>query len=95
MYAPPLIGGHAGSDCLADIIATGLYENTEIGMIIDIGTNGEVVVGNRDKILTASCAAGGAYEGYQIRCGVGAIEGAITKLKIDNGQVHYSTLGDK
>jgi uncharacterized 2Fe-2S/4Fe-4S cluster protein (DUF4445 family) len=95
VYAPPLIGGHAGSDCLADIIATGLYENTEIGMIIDIGTNGEVVVGNRDKILTASCAAGGAYEGYQIRCGVGAIEGAITKLKIDNGQVHYSTLGDK
>ncbi len=95
VYAPPLIGGHAGSDCLADIIATGLYENTEIGMIIDIGTNGEVVVGNRDKMLTASCAAGGAYEGYQIRCGVGAIEGAITQLKIDNGQVHYSTLGNK
>lgn len=95
MYAPALIGGHAGSDCLADIIATRLYESKEIGMIIDIGTNGEVVVGNRDKMLTASCAAGGAYEGYQIKCGVGAIEGAITQLKIENGQVHYSTLGDK
>jgi uncharacterized 2Fe-2S/4Fe-4S cluster protein (DUF4445 family) len=95
VYGPPLIGGHAGSDCLADIIATKLHESTEIGMIIDIGTNGEVVVGNKDKMLTASCAAGGAYEGYQIRCGVGAIEGAITQLKIENGQVSYKTLGNK
>jgi uncharacterized 2Fe-2S/4Fe-4S cluster protein (DUF4445 family) len=58
-------------------------------MIIDIGTNGEVVIGNKDKMMTASCAAGGAYEGYQISCGVGAIEGAITKLKIDNGIATY------
>jgi uncharacterized 2Fe-2S/4Fe-4S cluster protein (DUF4445 family) len=95
VYGPALIGGHAGSDCLADIIATRLYKSEEIGMIIDIGTNGEVVVGNRKKLLTASCAAGGAYEGYQIRCGVGAIEGAITQLKIESGQVHFKTLGDK
>jgi uncharacterized 2Fe-2S/4Fe-4S cluster protein (DUF4445 family) len=94
-YGPPLIGGHAGSDCLADIIATGLYEAEEIGMIIDIGTNGEVVIGNRDKMLTASCAAGGAYEGYQIRCGVGAIEGAITRFKIEDGHARYQTLGGK
>jgi uncharacterized 2Fe-2S/4Fe-4S cluster protein (DUF4445 family) len=95
VYGPPLIGGHAGSDCLADIIATGLYEAEEVGMIIDIGTNGEVVIGNRDKMLTASCAAGGAYEGYQIRCGVGAIEGAITRFKIEDGQARYQTLGGK
>ena len=93
VYGPPLIGGHAGSDCLADIIATGLYEAEGVGMIIDIGTNGEVVIGNRDKLLTASCAAGGAYEGYQIRCGVGAIEGAITRFKIEDGQVAYEILG--
>ena len=95
VYGPPLIGGHAGSDCLADIIATGLYERRETGMIIDIGTNGEVVIGNRDKLLTASCAAGGAYEGYQIRCGVGAIEGAITSFRIENGHTRYETLGGK
>jgi len=94
-YAPPLIGGHAGADCMADIIATGIYLGKEICMIIDIGTNGEVVVGNRDKILTASCAAGGAYEGYQIKCGVGAIQGAITRIKIKNGKVMYKTLGEK
>ena len=95
VYGPPLIGGHAGADCIADIIATKLYKNKKIAMIIDIGTNGEVVIGNKDKILTASCAAGGAYEGYQISCGVGAIEGAITKVKIENGKMKYETLGDK
>ena len=95
VYGPPLIGGHAGADCLADIIATRLYEAEDIEMIIDIGTNGEVAIGNKDKIITASCAAGGAYEGYQIRCGVGAIEGAITKVKIDDGCVTYETLGNK
>jgi uncharacterized 2Fe-2S/4Fe-4S cluster protein (DUF4445 family) len=95
VYGPPLIGGHAGSDCLADIIATQLYESDRVGMIIDIGTNGEVVIGNREKLLTASCAAGGAYEGYQIRCGVGAIEGAITRFKIEGGRAAYETLGGK
>jgi len=94
-YGPPLIGGHAGADCVADIIATRLYEKQEITMIIDIGTNGEVVIGNREKIMTASCAAGGAYEGYQIRCGVGAIQGAITQVRIENGKPQFKTLGDK
>jgi len=94
-YGPFLIGGHAGADCLADIISTKLYERDEITMIVDIGTNGEVVIGNKDRIITASCAAGGAYEGYQIRCGVGAIEGAITSLKIENGKVQCTTLGNK
>jgi len=94
-YGAPLIGGHAGADCLADIIATRIYQNIEICMVIDIGTNGEVVIGNKDRIMTASCAAGGAYEGYQIRCGVGAIEGAITELAINDGKVTFKTLGDK
>jgi len=95
VYGPSLIGGHAGADCLADIISTNVYQQPEISMVIDIGTNGEVVVGNKDRIMTASCAAGGAYEGYQISCGVGAIEGAITKVRIDDGSVMYETLGNK
>ena len=95
VYGPPLIGGHAGADCLADIIATRIYENQEVSMMIDIGTNGEVVIGNREGMITASCAAGGAYEGYQIKCGVGAIQGAITQVRIENGRAVYKTLGDK
>ena len=94
-YGPPLIGGHAGADCIADIIATRVYESDEVAMIIDIGTNGEVVIGNRKEMITASCAAGGAYEGYQIRCGVGAIQGAITQVRIDQGKATFKTLGDK
>ena len=94
-YGAPLIGGHAGADCLANIIATRLYESDRTEMIIDIGTNGEVVIGNAERMMTASCAAGGAYEGYQIRCGVGAIQGAITRLAIRDGQIEYTTIGDK
>jgi len=95
VYGPPLIGGHAGADCLADIIASSIYKKDDISMIIDIGTNGEVVIGNNKKMLTASCAAGGAYEGYQISCGVGAVQGAITKVEIADGKVKYQTLDDR
>jgi len=94
-YGAPLIGGHAGADCLADIVAARIYKNPEVSMIVDIGTNGEVVIGNNKLILTASCAAGGAYEGYQISCGVGAIAGAITEVKIDDSKIKYKTLDNK
>ncbi len=62
-------------------------------MLFDIGTNGEVVIGNREHIMTASCAAGGAYEGAQVGSGVGAIEGAISNISITDGVVEYSTIG--
>jgi len=94
-YFPPLIGGHAGADCLADIIAAGVHEREDTCLVIDIGTNGEVVVGNRDRIMTASCAAGGAYEGTTIRCGIGAIDGAISRVKLNDGKVEYETIGGK
>jgi uncharacterized 2Fe-2S/4Fe-4S cluster protein (DUF4445 family) len=95
VYGAPLIGGHAGADALADIIATGLYQARKPSMVIDIGTNGEVVIGNKERILTASCAAGGAYEGATISSGVGAVEGAIKNVKIINGRVQSETIGNK
>lgn len=66
-----------------------------MNMLIDIGTNGEVALGNRDKIMTCSCAAGGAYEGATVRCGSGAIEGAIKNITIADGHVHFETIGGK
>jgi len=57
--------------------------------------NGEVIIGNKDRILTASCAAGGAYEGATISSGVGAVEGAIKNVRIINGRVEYETIGNK
>jgi len=93
VYGPSLIGGHAGADCLADIMAADLHHQEHVCMLIDIGTNGEVVIGNREHIMTASCAAGGAYEGAQVGSGVGAIEGAISNISITDGVVEYSTIG--
>ena len=95
VYGAPLIGGHAGADALADIIATELYKAERPSMIIDIGTNGEVVIGNKERILTASCAAGSAYEGATIGSGVGAVEGAIKNIRIIDGRVQYETIGNK
>ena len=94
-YSPPLIGGHAGTDAVADILTCGMYKNSKVTMLIDIGTNGEVAVGNRERIMTASCAAGGAYEGATTECGVGAIDGAIKNIRIGNGSVQYETIGGK
>ncbi len=95
VYGAALIGGHAGADCLADVMSCGQYEAERPCLVIDIGTNGEVAIGNRDRIMTASCAAGGAYEGATVGCGVGAIEGAIKSLWFENGDVRYATIGDK
>ncbi|MCK4590579.1 MAG: DUF4445 domain-containing protein, partial [Candidatus Latescibacteria bacterium] len=95
VYAAPLIGGHAGADAIADIISTEMYKGEKPSMTVDIGTNGEVIIGNRDRMLTISCAAGGAYEGATIKSGVGAIEGAITNVNITDGKVEYQTIGNK
>lgn len=95
VYGPPLIGGHAGADALADILASGMHGDNGVVMVIDIGTNGEVIVGNRDRIMTASCASGGAFEGASVKCGVGAIEGAIKTVRITEGRVDYETIGGK
>jgi len=94
-YGGPLIGGHAGADAVADIVACGMHEDDAINMLIDIGTNGEVAVGNRRRIMTASCAAGGAYEGATVTCGTGAIAGAIKNVWIHDGHVEFETIGNK
>jgi len=95
VYGPALIGGHAGADCLADIIAARMHRAEKPCLIIDIGTNGEVAVGNRERIMTASCAAGGAYEGATVGSGVGAIAGAISNVAIDDGKVTWETIGNE
>lgn len=95
VYGPALIGGHAGADCLADIIAARMHRAVRPCLLIDIGTNGEVAIGNAERILTASCAAGGAYEGATVTSGVGAIAGAISNVAISDGQVHYETIGNE
>ncbi|MGC9365047.1 MAG: ASKHA domain-containing protein [Fidelibacterota bacterium] len=82
----PCLGGFVGSDILAGIIATGLARETDLTALIDLGTNGEVVIGNRRKILCASTAAGPAFEGAKISRGMRAITGAIAKVTLNDGR---------
>jgi len=95
VYGAPLIGGHVGADILADILACEMYKKEELALMIDIGTNGELVLGNKNRLVATSCAAGGAFEGNTVSCGTGAIEGAIKEVHLDNGKVVYSTIGNK
>ena len=91
---PPLIGGFVGSDALA-CLAYFDFDQPEGPMAaIDLGTNGEVMVTNGSQILTASTAAGPAFEGVNISCGSRAVDGAITEIIWENGELILSTIAD-
>lgn len=88
------IAGFVGSDILAGIAATGLHRNQEITALIDLGTNGEIVVGNRDRIVCASTAAGPAFEGSNISMGMRAVTGAISSLSLVNDHFEAVVVGN-
>ena len=90
----PCLGGFVGSDILAGILAVGMHRSSETVALIDLGTNGEVVVGDRDRILCASTAAGPAFEGAQIKMGMRATTGAICKVSATNGQLKSEVIGN-
>jgi uncharacterized 2Fe-2S/4Fe-4S cluster protein (DUF4445 family) len=92
-YLPPLIAGFMGSDTVGVVLSTGLHKSKSIKLAIDIGTNGEIVLGNRDRVVAASCAAGPAFEGGQIQYGMPGTSGAIDAVAIKNGgQVRIRTI---
>ncbi len=91
---PPLIGGFVGSDALACLAYFG-FDDAEAPMVaIDLGTNGEVMVTDGDRILTASTAAGPAFEGVNISCGSRAVDGAITKVSLNDDHFELTTIAD-
>ena len=92
----PLIAGFVGSDCVANIFATGILEEEDLSLLLDIGTNTEVVIGNKDRLLACSCASGPAFEGAHIKHGMKASGGAIEHVKIDpnNLDVFLRTIDD-
>jgi len=89
----PCLGGFVGSDILAGIAATELQESRELVALIDLGTNGEIVVGNRDRLLCSSTAAGPAFEGARISMGMRAARGAICDVRVDRGTVVCRVIG--
>ena len=83
IYTLPVFSGYVGADTMGVILATEIYKSEELCMALDIGTNTEVILGNKDRILTCSCASGPAFEGAHIEFGMRASSGAIEKVKID------------
>lgn len=92
---PPLIGGFVGSDALACLAYFGFQKPDSPMAAVDLGTNGEVMVTDGQRILTASTAAGPAFEGVQISCGSRAVDGAIVGIKIVDNQLLFDTIGNE
>lgn len=95
VWGAPLIGGHVGADIGADIVAAGLdAESDEIRMLVDVGTNTEVVLAGRGRILAASCPAGPAFEGGDVTFGMQATDGAIERVSLSpDGRFAVETIG--
>jgi uncharacterized 2Fe-2S/4Fe-4S cluster protein (DUF4445 family) len=89
----PCLGGFVGSDILAGILATGIGESDELAALIDLGTNGEIVVGNAARLLCASTAAGPAFEAGRIRMGMRAASGAIAHVAVRDGLLECRVIG--
>ncbi len=82
-YVLPCIAGHVGADTAGVILSEGPHLRDEVNLIVDVGTNAEIVLGNRDRLLAASSPTGPAFEGAQISCGQRAAPGAIERVRID------------
>jgi uncharacterized 2Fe-2S/4Fe-4S cluster protein (DUF4445 family) len=91
----PAVGSYVGGDITAGLLFTPLYRDAEkISMFIDAGTNGELVVGNREWLMTCACSAGPAFEGSGIRCGMPAADGAIETISLEgSGRAVYQVVG--
>ncbi len=94
IYILPNISAFVGADIVAGILAIRMYENEKTSLFIDLGTNGEIVLGSKRKMWTCSTAAGPAFEGARISSGMRAAEGAIDKVKMDNKSITYRVIKD-
>jgi uncharacterized 2Fe-2S/4Fe-4S cluster protein (DUF4445 family) len=89
----PNLGGFVGSDILAGILATHIEHSEDLVALVDLGTNGEIVIGNRDGLICASTAVGPAFEGGRISCGMRAATGAISRVELEDGHLRCRVLG--
>lgn len=94
VYGAPIISGHVGADAAACMLGIDLAREDRLVAIMDIGTNTELIAGNRHRILAASCPAGPAFEGGAIACGMPALDGAIERVRIgESGEFHLDVIG--
>jgi uncharacterized 2Fe-2S/4Fe-4S cluster protein (DUF4445 family) len=95
LYSLPAISGWVGSDITAGILSTRMNESEELSLLLDIGTNGEIVIGNREWLVSASASAGPALEGASVDCGMRAEAGAVEKIYVEDGTIKYQTIDGK
>ena len=94
VYGLPLIASHVGADTAAVLAAVNMASKKETVMLIDVGTNTEVVIGHAGQMLAASCPAGPAFEGGLVKYGMPGYDGAIESVRWSNGQFEYDVIGD-
>lgn len=95
VYSLPLIASHVGADVAADLVSIDMQALEDIVMLVDVGTNTEVVVGNSSRMVAASCPAGPAFEGGGIQYGMPAYPGAIESVKWNDGKIEHQTIDGK
>jgi len=83
LYALPCVASYVGGDIVAGVLATNMHKKDELSVLIDIGTNGELVIGNSEWLMTAACSAGPCFEGGGLKHGMRATEGAIDSVRIN------------
>jgi uncharacterized 2Fe-2S/4Fe-4S cluster protein (DUF4445 family) len=96
VYAMPNVASYVGGDISSGVLVSQLHKKESLSLFIDIGTNGEIVLGNKDWLVTAACSAGPCFEGSGIKFGMRAMEGAIEEVEIDpkTFEVNYRVIGD-
>jgi uncharacterized 2Fe-2S/4Fe-4S cluster protein (DUF4445 family) len=95
VYGLPIISGHVGADAAACMLAMDVANEQRLVAIMDIGTNTELIVGNKHRILAASCPAGPAFEGGRVSCGMPGLPGAIERVRVrQDGSIDIQIIGD-
>jgi len=91
----PCIGSYVGGDIVAGVLASGMDKSKDISLLIDLGTNGEVVLGNKEWLLSCSTSAGPCFEGGGLKSGIRAMKGAIQNISIKNNAIQAETIGNQ
>jgi len=91
----PARAGYVGGDIVADILVSGMHKSSGMHLLIDVGTNGEMVLGGKDWMVACSCSAGPAFEGGEVSCGMRAMDGAIDRIRMNEDlSLSYHVLGE-
>jgi len=97
VYCLPNVSRFLGGDAIGDVVASGMYDSDEISLFVDMGTNGEIIFGNKDWLVSCSVASGPAFEGAGVRFGMRAMRGAIEHVKInpESLEAEYTVIGNE